>query len=105
MKIERMLSITALTLVVGSVGVLASCHRHDEAPLPANASSSATVIGTNPAPPTGNTPGTTPVASNTTDVTKAEETGAKPQEGDNHSHSTLAPVTKQKADGVNRTGK
>ena len=59
---------------------------------------SAQVIGKEPAPPTGDPPGTTPVASNTTTVSKDEEINKKPQEGDNHSYSTLAPYPKQKGD-------
>ena len=60
---------------------------------------SAQVVGTAPAQPSGDPPGTTPVDSHTTDVTKLEETTAKPQEGDNHSYSTVSPATKQKSDG------
>ena len=60
--------------------------------------------GQAPAAPTGDPPGTTPVAPNTTEISKAEETTQKPQEGDNHSYSTTAPVTPQKADGINHTG-
>jgi hypothetical protein len=37
-------------------------------------------------------------------VTKKEETMDKPQEGDNHSYSTVAPTTPQKSDGKNTTG-
>ena len=65
------------------------------------ASPSAQVIGVKPAEPTGDPAGTTPVAGNTTEVTKHEETTQKPQEGDNHSYSTVAPNTPQKADGKN----
>ena len=72
-------------------------------PAPEKASPSAVVIGQAPANPTGDPPGTTPVAPNTSDITKAEESNAKPQEGDNHSYSTTAPQTKQKAEGVNPT--
>ena len=75
-----------------------------KSPTPATASPSAVVIGEAPAAPTGNTPGTSPVAPNTTEISKAEESRKGPQEGDNHSHSTLAPTTPQKADGVNSTG-
>jgi hypothetical protein len=63
------------------------------------ASPSAVVIGTAPAQPSGDPPGTTPVASNTTEVTKAEESKAKPQEGDNHSYSSVAEDNPQKAQG------
>jgi hypothetical protein len=69
-----------------------------KAPHPAAASPSAVVIGQAPAEPSGDPPGTTPVASHTTEITKTEETTQKPQEGDNHSYSTVAPVTPQKAD-------
>jgi hypothetical protein len=68
------------------------------------ASPSAVVIGQAPAEPSGDPPGTTPVAANTTEISKAEESTQKPQEGDNHSYSTTAKVTPQKADGVNHTG-
>jgi len=57
------------------------------------------VIGVTPAAPTGDPPGTTPVSSNTTEVTKAEASSTKPSEGDNHSHSSLAQDNPQKADG------
>ena len=71
---------------------------------PDQASPSAVVVGQAPAPPSGDPPGTTPVAPGTTEISKAEETTQKPQEGDNHSYSTTAPVTPQKAEGVNVTG-
>jgi hypothetical protein len=68
---------------------------------PSNAASqSAVVVGTAPAQPTGDPPGTTPVASNTTEVTKKEESMSKPQEGDNHSYSSVSEGNKQKAHGV-----
>ena len=60
---------------------------------------SAQVIGTAPAQPSGDPPGTTPVDPHTSDVTKQEEIKGKPAEGDNHSYSTVAPETKQKSDG------
>src|SRR4051812_18467944 len=63
------------------------------------ASPSAQVIGVKPAEPTGDPAGTTPVASNTSDVTKHEEAAKKPQEGDNHSYSSVAPDNPQKAEG------
>ena len=72
-------------------------------PAASPASPSAQVIGVKPAEPTGDPAGTTPVAGNTSDVTKREETTQKPQEGDNHSYSTLAPNTPQKADRENPT--
>lgn len=79
---------------------LAACGRHSDVPPgPSTPDPSANLIGTPPAPPTGDPPGTTPVAANTTEVTKKEETEQKPQEGDNHSYSTVAPTTPQKSGG------
>jgi hypothetical protein len=75
-----------------------------KAPQPTQASPSAVVVGQAPAEPSGDPPGTTPVAPNTTEISKKVESQDKPQEGDNHSYSTVAPVTPQKADGVNATG-
>src|SRR5258708_13138230 len=56
---------------------------------PAGASPSAMLIGTSPAAPTGDPPGTTPVTAETTQATKLEETQSNPQEADNQSRSTL----------------
>ena len=79
---------------------LAACERHSDVPPgPSTPDASAQVIGTPPAPPTGDPPGTTPVAPNTTEVTKQEETTQKPSEGDDHSYSTVAPDSPQKAGG------
>ena len=64
-------------------------------------SPSAQVIGTPPAEPVGEPAATAPVASNTSDLSKAEESRGMPNEGDNHSYSTTAEVTPQKAKGVN----
>lgn len=74
-----------------------------KAPEPSKPESSAVVIGQAPAEPTGDPPGTTPVAPNTTYIDKKTETQDKPQEGDNHSYSTTAPVTPQKAGYANET--
>ena len=96
---------TAVLLAAG----LAACGERisdttSKAPTPTQPSPSAVVVGQAPAEPTGNPPGTSPVAPNTTEISKVEESRKSPQEGDNHSHSTLAPITPQKADGVNSTG-
>ncbi len=93
------LRIPALAVVLCATAFAACAARDIEVKYPAGTSPSAMLIGTPPAPPTGDPPGTTPVASDTTQVSKLEETLLKPQEGD-HSHSTLAPQTPQKADGV-----
>ena len=89
-------------LAAAAVLALAACHQQHTttvARAPAGGDASGHLIGTPPAPPTGNTPETTPVAPHTTDVSKADETTAKPAEGDNHSHSSVAPTNPQKADG------
>ena len=94
--------VLAMSFLIAGV---AACGDHvntsKNATPPSNAASpSAVVIGTAPAQPTGDPPGTTPVASNTTEVTKREESMSKPQEGDNHSYSSVATDNKQKAQGV-----
>ena len=89
---------------VTTLAALAACERHhDVTPTPAGASPSAVVIGTAPANPTGDPPGTTPIAPNTSDISKPAESSKKPQEGDENSHSTEAVTTPQKADGINPT--
>ena len=97
--------VLALTFVLAGA---VACDRHRDAnisgstgsaPLPASADNSARTIDVAPSPPTGDPPGTTPVAPNTTDITKqAEQTG--PREGDNHSYSSLAPMNPQKSQNV-----
>lgn len=67
-------------------------------------SPSAVVIGqapAEPAPPSSETTQTTPPAGARSDVSKAAESVSRPIEGDSDSHSTVAPATPQKADGVN----
>jgi len=89
-------------LVVAAVAFagLAACERHtDVPPGPATPDASAQVIGTPPAPPTGDPPGTTPVVGGTKEITKEEESTAKPQEGDNHSYSTVDANSPQKSGG------
>jgi hypothetical protein len=82
-----------------AASALAACHRTSDVPPQASASPSAILIGTKPADPTGDPPGTTPVASNTTTVSKQEEISGKPSEGDDHSHSTLSSASPQKSGG------
>jgi hypothetical protein len=87
----------------------AACDRHRDgasltatsgsAPLPASADASARTIGVAPAPPTGDPPGTTPVAPDTTNLSQgAKQTG--PREGDNHAYSSVSPSNPQKAQNV-----
>src|SRR4051794_2588414 len=63
-----------------------------------SATPSSHVIGTAPAEPSGDPPGTSPVAANTTDITKKEESMGKPAEGDNHSYNSVSPDNKQKSE-------
>ena len=59
---------------------------------------SAQVIGKEPAPPTGDPPGTTPVSSNSTEVSKSVESVSMPQPGQPNDHSNLARTPSQQAD-------
>ena len=64
---------------------------------PANpADPSAVLVGTAPAQPSGDPPGTTPVASNTSDVSKSVADKAMPQPGQPNDHSNVAPMPSQK---------
>lgn len=75
-----------------------------KSPKPLAASPSAVVIGTAPAEPQapgqGDTAQTTSPTGAQGELTKREESVDRPKEGDNHSYSTLAPTTPQKANGV-----
>jgi hypothetical protein len=95
--------VIALAFVIAGV---AACHDRisdvsSGTPAATAATPSSQVVGTAPAQPSGDPPGTTPVASHTSDVTKAEESNSKPQEGDDHSYSSVAPNNPQKSDGSN----
>ena len=59
---------------------------------------SAVVIGKVPAPPTGDPPGTTPVSSNSTEVSASVESNSMPQPGQPNDHSNLARTPSQQAD-------
>lgn len=99
----------SFALALGACGErLADTHAKAPSDNPAN--TSAVLVGTAPAQPSGDPPGTTPVSSqetantagaNTaTDVTKHEESTQKPAEGDNHAYSSVSPDNPQKAGGV-----
>lgn len=96
--------VVALLFVVAGA---AACDRgnSNQVRQPAAASPSAVVVGTAPAKPTANpdTPQTTPPATAQGDVSAAADNTKRPLEGDEGSHSTLAPRTPQKAQGVNAT--
>ena len=61
------------------------------------ASPSTVVIGTAPAQPTGDPPGTTPVDPGTSDVTPVIESKTGPQPGQANDHSNVAPKPSQKS--------
>jgi|SRR5690348_8564475 len=58
---------------------------------------SAVVIGTAPAQPTGDPPGTTPVAGNDSEVTKEVESSAMPQPGQPNDHSNVSTAASQRS--------
>ena len=97
--------VLAMTFIIAGV---AACDRGDnQVRQPASASPSAVVIGTTPAEPAtakADTAQVTPPAGARSDVGKQAESTKRPIEGDNHSYSTVAPTTPQKADGKNVTG-
>jgi hypothetical protein len=97
MQTVKMPRATALVAALVLVG-LAACgeHNRDANPLP-KADPSAVVIGKAPAEPSGDPPGTTPVAPATTEVSKAAESVAMPMPGQPNDHSNLAPNPSQKA--------
>ena len=97
----RVLALTFVIAGLTACGERISNTDTGKAPKAADASPSAVVIGTAPAQPTGDPPGTTPVASGTTtDVTKSVESAAMPQPGQPNDHSNLAPNASQKAGAV-----
>jgi hypothetical protein len=73
---------------------------HAKTPDATPASPSAVLIGTAPAQPSGDPPGTTPVADASTTLSKQEETGRMRTEGQNHAYSSLSPDNPQKAQNV-----
>jgi hypothetical protein len=87
--------VVALAFVITGV---AACDRHrDGADRTAAASPSAQVIGTPPAPPTGDPPGTTPVTQ-PSEVSKSVETTAMPLPGQPNDHSNLASKPSENAE-------
>jgi hypothetical protein len=77
---------------------VAACDRHHDA-TSAAVSPSAQVIGTEPAPPTGDPPGTTPVAASG-EVGKAVESKSMPLPGQPNDHSNLASKPSENAETV-----
>ena len=90
---------TALVAVIAAAG-LGACNKARTDTRAANTpDASAQVIGVKPADPSASEPpGVTPVAPDTTTVTKQEASTQKPSEGDDHSHSSVSPNNPQKGD-------
>ena len=86
-----------MVAVLAMAGTAACGERHRDADPLSKADPSAVVIGITPAQPSGDPPGTTPVASATTEVSKAAEQAAMPLPGQPNDHSNLAPNPSQKA--------
>ena len=101
-RIAHMLAALLLAAGLAACGERISDTRV-KAPEPMKPESSAVVIGTAPAEPTGDPPGTTPVTGGTTEVTKSVEAKAMPQPGQPNDHSNLAPKPSQKADEIAKT--
>jgi hypothetical protein len=92
---------TALLAVIAAAGLGACNKARTEARAANTPDASAQVIGVKPAEPSApnsQPPGVTPVAPNTTTITKQEESTQKPQEGDDHSYSSVSPDNPQKGD-------
>jgi hypothetical protein len=88
--------VIAITFVLAGV---TACDRKDVTTRTAAVSPSAQVIGTVPAPPTGDPPGTTPVATSS-EVSKAVETHSMPLPGQPNDHSNLARKPSENAETV-----
>ena len=95
--------VAAIAFIIGGLSACGErlADTHAKAPSANPTDASAVVVGTAPAEPAG----TTPVASNTSDVTKHEESSHMPKEGDTNSYSTVAPETKQKSEGTSPADK
>lgn len=93
--------VLAASFIIAGLGACGErlADTHAKKPSDNPPSSSAVLVGVAPAQPSGDPPGTSPVAPNTSDQTKFEEVNKKPQEGDNHSYSSVAPDNPQKAGG------
>lgn len=95
-----MKSLNRATAVLGAalaLAGLAACDRGGGSPPAATPDPSAQTINVPAAAPTGDTPGTTPVTGNESDLTKGESRSQMPLEGQNHNYSSVAPHQSQKA--------
>ena len=90
---------TAVLAAVAALAALAACDREPRGTASATPARSEQTIDVQPAPPTGDPPGTTPVAGDQSDLTKAQSQSQMPLEGQNHSYSSVAPNQSQKPGG------
>jgi hypothetical protein len=99
MRPNHTLAFIAAAAAALALGACSKVGTHSDASRVSMAASpSAQLVGTTPAASTGKEPpGVTPVASDTSDLTKAQQQ-IGPREGDNHSYSTLSPNSTQKGD-------
>ena len=88
----------ALALVAAAT-TLAACDKKPGTRTALAPSPSAQVIGTTPAPPTGDPPGTTPVTapSQANEMSKAVESNSMPLPGQPNDHSNVAPKPSEDA--------
>ena len=85
------------TVLVAAAATLASCDKKPGTRSALAPDPSAQVIGQSPAPPTGDPPGTTPVAANSTEVSKTVESNHMPLPGQPNDHSNVAPLASENA--------
>jgi hypothetical protein len=87
--------VMAVTFVLAGI---TACDRHDvTSQATGTVSPSAQVIGVEPAPPTGDPPGTTPV-SGASEVSKAVQSNSMPLPGQPNDHSNLARKPSENAE-------
>jgi hypothetical protein len=97
---QTTIRVTTALAAAGFIAALAACDRQPHASASTTPQPSEQTVNVQPAPPTGDPPGTTAVDGKQSDVSKEAESTQKPQEGDNHSYSTVAPSSPQKAGGT-----
>lgn len=84
-------------LAATALCTLAACDREPGPAASAKPDPSAQTINVKPAPPTGDTPGTSPVTGKESELTQSQQQDQMPLEGQNHSYSSVAPVQSQKS--------
>lgn len=92
--LDRCAAVLAAAVALAS---LAACDRAREGAPAATPDASAQTIDVKPAPPTGDTPGTTPVTGKQSNLSEGQKQTQMPLEGQDHNYSSVAPVQSQKA--------